>query len=55
MLNWTVTFLLLSLVALVLGFTSIAASFAGIAKILFFVFAVLLIVSFIAGRKKVVI
>ncbi len=55
MLNWTVTFLILSLVALVLGFTRIAASFAGIAKILFFVFLVLLIISFVTGRKKVVI
>ena len=46
MLGWTITFLVLALVAAIFGFGGIAASFAGIAKILFFVFIVLMLVSF---------
>lgn len=55
MLNWTLTFLVFALIAALFGFTSIAASFAGIAKILFFVFLVLLVLSFLFGRRKVVV
>ncbi len=51
MLNWSLTFLVLALIAAAFGFTGIAASAAGIAKILFFVFLVALVVSFLAGRR----
>lgn len=45
MLSWTLLFLVLALVAAVLGFTSVAGAALGIAQILFFVFLVLLLVS----------
>jgi uncharacterized membrane protein YtjA (UPF0391 family) len=51
MLNWAVTFFVIAIVAAVLGFTSIAGSAIDIAKILFFVFLVLAVLSFIFGRK----
>ena len=51
MLNWAVTFFIIALVAAVLGFTSIAGSAIDIAKILFFVFLLLAVVSFIFGRR----
>jgi len=51
MLNWAVTFFIIAIIAAVLGFTSIAGSAIDIAKILFFVFLLLAVVSFIFGRK----
>jgi uncharacterized membrane protein YtjA (UPF0391 family) len=51
MLNWAVTFFVIAIVAAVLGFTSIAGSAIDIAKILFFVFLVLAVVSFIFGKR----
>ena len=51
MLNWAVTFFIIAIVAAVLGFTTIAGSAIDIAKILFFVFLVLAVVSFIFGRR----
>ncbi len=51
MLNWAVTFFIIAIVAAVLGFTNIAGSAIDIAKILFFVFLVLAVVSFIFGRR----
>ena len=36
MLGWAVTFLIIALIAAVLGFGGIAAASAGIAKVLFF-------------------
>jgi uncharacterized membrane protein YtjA (UPF0391 family) len=47
MLGWALTFLVVALVAAVLGFTSVAGAAMGIAKILFFVFLVLFAVSLI--------
>lgn len=52
MIRWTITFLIIALVAAVLGFTGIASAFAGIAKIIFYVFVVLLIVFFFMGRSS---
>jgi uncharacterized membrane protein YtjA (UPF0391 family) len=49
MLHWALIFLVIALVAAVFGFGGIAASAAGIAKILFFVFLVLFLVSVIVG------
>lgn len=47
MLSWALTFLVVALVAAVLGFTSIAGAAIGVAKILFFVFLVLFAVSLV--------
>ena len=44
MLGWALTFLVVALIAGVLGFTSIAGAAMGVAKILFFVFLVLFVV-----------
>jgi uncharacterized membrane protein YtjA (UPF0391 family) len=53
MLNWAVTFFIIAIVAAVLGFTSIAGSAIEIAKILFVVFLVLAVISFILGRSRI--
>ncbi|XZE46235.1 DUF1328 domain-containing protein [Pirellulaceae bacterium SH467] len=57
MLSWALSFLVLALIAAAFGFGGIAASAAGIAKILFFVFIVLFALSLIAnlmnGRSAV--
>lgn len=51
MLSWAITFLIIAIIAAVLGFGGIAGTATGIAKILFLVFLVLFIVSFILGRR----
>ena len=51
MLHYAVVFLILALIAGLLGFTGIAGASIGIAKILFFVFIVLFVASFIANRR----
>jgi uncharacterized membrane protein YtjA (UPF0391 family) len=53
MLSYTITFLVVALIAAALGFTGIAGTAAGIAKICFFIFLVLFIVSLFTGRKAV--
>ena len=47
MLGWALTFLVVALIAGVLGFTSVAGAAMGIAKFLFFVFLVLFVVSLV--------
>ena len=54
MLNWAATFFVIAIIAAVLGFTSIAGSAIDIAKILFVVFLVLAVFSFIFGRARAV-
>jgi uncharacterized membrane protein YtjA (UPF0391 family) len=56
MLHWTLVFLVLAIIAAIFGFGFAAAAFAGIAKILFFVFLVVFVLSLIfrAGRGPVV-
>jgi uncharacterized membrane protein YtjA (UPF0391 family) len=51
MLRWAVIFLVVALVAALLGFGGIAGAAAGIAKILFFVFLVLFVLALIFGRR----
>jgi uncharacterized membrane protein YtjA (UPF0391 family) len=51
MLSWSITFLIIALIAAALGFGGIAGTAVGIAKILFFVFLVLFILSVIFGRR----
>ena len=52
MLHYAIVFLVIALIAGVLGFGGIAGSAVGIAKILFFIFLVLFVVSLIFGRRK---
>ena len=50
MLYWTLIFLVVALVAGILGFGGIASTAGGIAKVLFVIFLVLFIVSLVLGR-----
>jgi uncharacterized membrane protein YtjA (UPF0391 family) len=49
MLRWAFTFLVVGLIAGLLGFTSIAGASIGIAKFLFFLFVAMFIVFLILG------
>ncbi len=49
MLYWTLVFLVIAMVAALFGFSGIYLAAAGIAKILFFIFLVLFVVSLLAG------
>ena len=51
MLRWTVIFLVVAIIAAVFGFGGIAVGAASIAKILFFIFIVLFLLSMIFGRS----
>ncbi len=51
MLGWAITFLVIALIAAVLGFGGIAGTAVGIAKILFVVFLILFVVSLIFHRR----
>ena len=51
MLSWAITFLIIALIAAVLGFGGLAGTAIGIAKIIFFVFIVLFAISLIMGRR----
>ena len=52
MLYWAVVFFIVSMIAALFGFTGIAIAFAGIAKILFFVFVVLFVITLIFGWRR---
>lgn len=52
MLHYAIVFLVIALIAAVFGFGGIAASAVGIAKILFFVFLAMAVISFIVGLVK---
>ena len=49
MLGWSLTFLVVAIIAAFFGFGGIAVASAGIAKLLFFVFLVLFAVTLLAG------
>ena len=55
MLKWALIFLIIALVAALLGFTDIASASAGIAKILFAIFLVLFLaavfIGLVVGKK----
>jgi uncharacterized membrane protein YtjA (UPF0391 family) len=51
MLRWTITFLIVAIIAAVLGFGGLAAGAASIAKILFFIFIVLFVLSLVFGKS----
>lgn len=52
MLGWAVTFFIIAIIAAIFGFGGIAAGATSIAKILFFVFVVLFLLSLIAGLVR---
>lgn len=52
MLSWTLTFIIVALIAGVLGFGGLAGAAAGVAKVCFFIFLVLFLVSLIRGKKS---
>lgn len=49
MLRWSLIFLVLGLVAALFGFTTVAGTAIGIAKILFYVFLGLFLISLLVG------
>jgi uncharacterized membrane protein YtjA (UPF0391 family) len=51
MLGWALVFLVVALVAALFGFTTVAGASIAAAKIVFFVFLVLFVVSLIAGSR----
>ncbi len=51
MLHWTLVFLVVAIIAAILGFGVIAGTAASIAKILFLVFLIIWIVSLVTRRK----
>jgi len=51
MLRWTVVFLIIALIAGVLGFYSLEGMAMWIAKVLFLIFVFLFIVSLVMGRR----
>ena len=52
MLRWSAIFLVIGIVAAVFGFGGIALAAAGIAKILFFVFLILFLITLISGLSS---
>mgnify|MGYP001213450482 CR=1 FL=1 len=52
MLGWAITFLIVALIAGVLGFSVVAGTAAWIAKALFVVFLVLFLVSLVSPRLR---
>jgi uncharacterized membrane protein YtjA (UPF0391 family) len=52
MLNYAVMFFVIAIVAALLGFTGIAGSAIGIAKILFIAFLIIAISLFVFGRRS---
>ena len=52
MLSWSIAFFIIALVAALFGFTSLAVSASWIAKVLFFIFLVLFVISLILPRFR---
>ena len=50
LLHWSLIFLVLAIIAAVFGFGGIAGESVGIAKILFFVFLIVYVISFVLNR-----
>lgn len=49
MLSWSLMFFILSLVAAFFGFTDVALASAGMAKVIFYVFVALFVLSLVSG------
>ncbi len=54
MLSWALVFLVIAVLAGLLGFGVVAGTAAGIAKILFFLFLILFVVSLLMGRRPAI-
>jgi uncharacterized membrane protein YtjA (UPF0391 family) len=52
MLHWALVFLVIAIIAAVFGFGGVYVAAAGIAKVLFFIFLVLFIVSLLGGGLR---
>jgi len=52
MLNWVVTFLIIALVAAILGFGGIAGAAVEIAKVIFFIAILLFLVTLVVGMMR---
>jgi uncharacterized membrane protein YtjA (UPF0391 family) len=52
MLRWAIAFFIIALIAAVLGFGGIAVAAAGIAKIIFYIFLALFIISLISHLAR---
>ena len=52
MLRWTILFLVVALIAAIFGFTGVALAAAGIAKVVFFLFVVLFLISLVTGLGR---
>ena len=53
MLSWALTFLVIALIAGVLGFGVVAGTAASIAKVLFVVFLIAFVISLVTGRRAI--
>lgn len=52
MLSWSITFFIVALIAAVFGFGNIAESATSIAKVLFFIFLILFVLSLVTGMFR---
>ncbi|MEO8479218.1 MAG: DUF1328 domain-containing protein [Gemmatimonadota bacterium] len=52
MLRWALLFFVLAIIAGVFGFGGVATASAGIAKTLFVIFAIILVVTLVLGRGR---
>ncbi|MBB3112058.1 uncharacterized membrane protein YtjA (UPF0391 family) [Paenibacillus phyllosphaerae] len=52
MLRWAAIFFIIAIVAAIFGFGGVVDAASGIAKVLFFVFLILFIVSLFTGRRN---
>jgi uncharacterized membrane protein YtjA (UPF0391 family) len=53
MLNYAWIFLVIAIVAAIFGFAGFLVAAAGIAKVLFYLFIALFVISFLMGRRSV--
>ena len=51
MLGWAITFLVVALIAAILGFGVVAGTAAAVAKVIFAVFIVLFLISLVTGQR----
>jgi len=52
LLRWAIAFFIIAILAAVLGFTGISVAAAGIAKILFYIFIILFLISLVGGLMR---
>jgi uncharacterized membrane protein YtjA (UPF0391 family) len=52
MLGWAIAFLVIALIAGILGFGGIASASAGIAQVLFFIFVALFVIALVANAVR---